>query len=89
MEHRHVCIRSFVSILLIFVLTFIAVLTLQAATIEWRLSHQELVYLYRTAQQFRCIADDGVAVCSKGAENNAVLRKMQRGNAIEIVDRGK
>lgn len=52
----------FVSILLIFVLTFIAVLTLQAATIGMTVvTIVELVYLYRTAQRFRCIADDGVA----------------------------
>ena len=52
----------FVSILLIFVLTFIAVLTLQAATIGMAVvTIVELVYLYRTAQRFRCIADDGVA----------------------------
>ena len=51
----------FVSILLIFVLTFIAVLTLQAATIGMAVvTVVELVCLYRTAQRFRRIADDGV-----------------------------
>lgn len=51
-----------VSGLLVFVLTFIAMLTLQAATIGMTVvTIVELVYLYWTAQRFRCIADDGVA----------------------------
>ena len=50
-----------VSGLLVFVLTFIAMLTLQAATIGMAVvTVVELVCLYRTVQRFRRIADDGV-----------------------------